>query len=166
MATIVTSATTQTSSDLVSWTPNYPDYLTDLTGQSVTSGCSCDTAFSGATMSVNNIQFPDNGSYLHQTYLGAIASRTISANAHPYHQHVYPFQLVGSSLATGYNAVGDWHDTIKGSGEIRFRPTEFTGKLMLHCHRLIHEDLGMMAMEYVAPSSGGSCWCTSRQGTR
>ena len=69
-----------------------------------------------------------------------------------------------NQLATGYNAVGDWHDTLKGTGSVRFRPTEFTGKVMLHCHRLIHEDLGMMAMEKVEAS--GTCSCTSRQGTR
>lgn len=167
-----TSSTTVTSSDLESWTPTYPEYLQDLTARSVTSGCECDTSFTFPTddngdrvPSVNNLQFPDDGSYLHQTYLlGAIASRNLVANTHPYHQHVYPFQLNGATLETGYNKVGDWHDTLKGTGEVRFRPTEFTGKLMLHCHRLIHEDLGMMAMEYVGTAAMGTCSCTSRQG--
>ena len=171
IASIQTSSTAVTSSALASWTPTYPEYLQDLTSQSVTPGCECDTSFTFPTdangdriPSVNSLQFPSDGSYLHETYLGAIAARNLSANTHPYHQHVYPFQLVGSTLETGYNMVGDWHDTVKGTGEIRFRPTEFTGKLMLHCHRLVHEDLGMMAMEYVGTAALGECSCTSRQG--
>ncbi|KAL3941294.1 MAG: hypothetical protein SGBAC_004317 [Bacillariaceae sp.] len=164
LASIQTSNSTVTRPNLpTSWTPTYPEYLEDLTTETVTEGCTCDTVFSGND-AVNSIVFPEDADYLHQTYLGATTARNIVANTHPYHQHVYPFQLVGATLESGYNKVGDWHDTIKGTGEIRFRPTEFTGKMMLHCHRLIHEDLGMMAMEYVGSAALGQCSCTSVQG--
>jgi len=163
-ASIQTSGTTRSSQDLAPWAPTYPEYLTDLRGDGrVTSGCECDTALGGTA--VNNIPFPSDGSFLHTTHLGAVTSRHLSANAHPYHQHVYPFQLIGDGFATAYNRVGDWHDVIKGTGEIRFKPTEFTGKLMLHCHRLVHEDLGMMAMEHVGTAAEGTCSCTRRNGT-
>jgi len=36
---------------------------------------------------------------------------------------------------------------------------------MLHCHRLVHEDLGMMAMEHVGTAAEGTCSCTRRNGT-
>jgi len=45
-----------------------------------------------------------------------------------------------------------WHDTINPNKEavIRFRVKDFTGKTVLHCHNLEHEDLGMMqTVEYV-----------------
>ena len=48
-----------------------------------------------------------------------------------------------------------------GGGTIRYSPTEFPGKLMVHCHRLIHEDLGMMATEQVGEQEGGTCTCTA-----
>lgn len=162
IAYIQTSATTITREALASWTPTYPSYLSDLTSATVSSGCDCDTRLAG--QSINGFSFPDIASvgeeYLHGSYLGAVVARQLSANAHPYHQHVYPFQLVGAGFAGNYYRVGDWHDTVKGTGEIRFRPTDFTGKLMLHCHRLVHEDRGMMAMEYVGPA-GNSCFCTN-----
>merc|ERR1712066_536826 len=37
-------------------------------------------------------------------------------------------------------------------------PRKYTGKMMLHCHRLEHEDQGMMGIEYV---HGGECVCDS-----
>lgn len=162
IAYIQTSGTTVNSAALASWTPTYPSYLSDLRGQTVSSGCNCQTQLAGRT--INGFSFPNLAAmgeqYLHVSYLGAVVARQLSSNAHPYHQHVYPFQLVGNGFNGNYNRVGDWHDTVKGTGEIRFRPTDFTGKLMIHCHRLVHEDTGMMAMEYVGPV-GNSCSCSN-----
>jgi hypothetical protein len=156
-ATVVTTSTVIDSSDLESWTPAYPGYLTDLRGASVDDGCRCETELQGRE--VNRIPFPSDGRYLHVSYLGAVVERALDSTQHPYHQHVYPFQLIGNGFSSTYNAVGDWQDVVKGRGAIRFSPTEFTGKLMLHCHRLVHEDRGMMAMEFVGAS--GSCSCTT-----
>lgn len=155
-ATVVTTSTVIDSDDLESWTPSYPAYLTDLRGATVSSGCSCETELNGRQ--VNGISFPSQENFLHTSYLGAVVERSLDSRNHPYHQHVYPFQLIGSGFSSTYNAVGDWQDVVKGRGAIRFSPTEITGKLMLHCHRLVHEDRGMMAMELVGAS--GSCSCT------
>lgn len=150
---------------LESWSPSYPAYLTDLRSSTPTPGCACTTEFN--RRAVNGIPFPsDKESYLHTTYLGATVDRNIESRGHPYHQHIYPFQLI-SGLNTfggdnGYNQIGDWHDTYTGSGLIRFSPTEFPGKMMVHCHRLNHEDEGMMAIEYVAIDSG-ACTCTESE---
>jgi FtsP/CotA-like multicopper oxidase with cupredoxin domain len=44
--------------------------------------------------------------------------------------------------------VGDWRDTISlptpGNVTIRFRPTNYTGLSVAHCHLITHEDQGMM----------------------
>jgi len=146
---------------LESWSPSYPEYLTDLRSATPTPGCTCTTEFD--RRAVNGIPFPsDKESYLHTTYLGAMVDRNIESRGHPYHQHIYPFQLISGLNAfgdNGYNQIGDWHDTYTGSGLIRFSPTEFPGKMMVHCHRLNHEDEGMMAIEYVGIDSG-ACTCT------
>jgi len=158
LAYIQTSSTTASSTDLASWTPAYPPYLADLRSEAVTNGCTCSTRLAGTQ--INGNSFPSGEIYLHTSSLNTIVARDLAANAHPYHQHVYPFQLIGNGFNGGYYQIGDWHDTVKGTGEIRFRPTEFTGKLMLHCHRLVHEDRGMMAMEYVA-ETGNGCSCSN-----
>ncbi|KAL3926225.1 MAG: hypothetical protein SGBAC_013560 [Bacillariaceae sp.] len=161
LATIATTTTVVESSDLEAWVAPYPAYLSDLRGATVSPDCSCTTAFDG-TDTVNGISF-DYGLTLHTSYLGAVVERDMGAEAdeHPYHQHVYPFQL--TTGYGGYNQIGDWHDVVMGDGTIRYSPTEFTGKLMIHCHRLIHEDLGMMAMEQVG-EKGGTCTCTAAPG--
>lgn len=64
---------------------------------------------------------------------------------HPFHIHVNAFQVVGED-----GTPGDWHDTlIVGTGErtlMRTRYERFTGRFVLHCHILNHEDLGMMQL--------------------
>ena len=79
---------------------------------------------------------------------------------HPYHQHVHPFQLI-SGFRFGppnYYQPGDWHDTIQDHGIIRYMPTVFSGKVMIHCHILTHEDEGMMGVEYIN-ATGNACEC-------
>jgi len=41
---------------------------------------------------------------------------------------------------------------------MRYKPTVFTGSMMIHCHRLAHEDQGMMGDEEIkASGSTPSC---------
>lgn len=67
---------------------------------------------------------------------------------HPFHIHINDFMVV---------AVNDipvqtprWQDVVNlpplGSATIRMRPEKFTGKTVMHCHIIIHEDMGMMAV--------------------
>jgi FtsP/CotA-like multicopper oxidase with cupredoxin domain len=65
---------------------------------------------------------------------------------HVFHIHTNPFEVVavnGEPLARR-----DWRDTVvvprKGSVTIRSRFLDFTGKFVLHCHMMNHEELGMM----------------------
>ena len=71
------------------------------------------------------------------------------------HIHVNHFQVIafnsdGSSESEGtenFYQVGQWRDTIPGfQGQlvVRFRPEDYTGEIVMHCHFLRHEDLGMM----------------------
>lgn len=46
---------------------------------------------------------------------------------------------------------------------MKYRPIVFSGKIMLHCHILTHEDTGMMSQERVVfnndTSGNGQCTC-------
>jgi FtsP/CotA-like multicopper oxidase with cupredoxin domain len=84
--------------------------------------------------------------------------------AHIFHIHVNPFQLVDEPPDTygGYFQKGDWHDTLKGpytwdkSFKFRLRTQldRFTGHVIVHCHYLWHQDLGMMTMLRVDGAEG------------
>jgi hypothetical protein len=85
---------------------------------------------------------------------------------HAYHQHVHPFQLMTEDPeGSDYYQIGDWHDTIDEGFTIRYQPTVFTGKMMIHCHNLVHEDEGMMGIEYIHPKDDqGTNECTCADG--
>jgi len=63
--------------------------------------------------------------------------------AHPLHVHTNHFQVV-----RGWGASPEWRDTVfvpaNGNVTIRFRPLDFKGVSLLHCHSLFHADEGMM----------------------
>ncbi len=69
-----------------------------------------------------------------------------SEDPHPFHIHTNSFQV----LAVNDVALDPpiWHDTVKvppmGSVTARMRIDDFVGAMVLHCHIINHEDLGMM----------------------
>jgi FtsP/CotA-like multicopper oxidase with cupredoxin domain len=92
----------------------------------------------------------------HTIPLGAVEEWELineSGQLHPFHIHVNPFQVIS------INGVPlprpEWRDTIDlpkatnngqnpGRVVIRHRFEDFKGLFVLHCHILVHEDLGMM----------------------
>ena len=73
--------------------------------------------------------------------------RNTTTEYHPFHIHVNPFQVV-SINGVPQKAI-DYRDTVpippNGTVVIRQRFTDFTGRFVIHCHILFHEDHGMMA---------------------
>lgn len=64
---------------------------------------------------------------------------------HVFHIHVNPFQVVRKDPDGNDEAV--WKDTLIVDGppvSVYTKYTDFTGKIVIHCHLLDHEDLGMM----------------------
>ena len=57
---------------------------------------------------------------------------------------------------------GDWRDTVSvyedNPAKIRFQMADFAGPMVIHCHILQHEDMGMMtwAMVNAYPAASGS----------
>jgi len=79
---------------------------------------------------------------------GQVQDWTIKgAGAHPFHLHVYHFQMNG---ACGSFEDGEYYDTLAGSPcSTRFdlNPTTssvYDGTTAMHCHILDHEDQGAM----------------------
>jgi len=70
--------------------------------------------------------------------------KNVSSGAHTFHIHVNAFQLVADGKP------GEWRDTIliPAGKEVTFRTRleRFTGRFVLHCHILTHEDRGMMQL--------------------
>ena len=103
------------------WQPaQIPAYLQPLTNAAISNGCSCQTRLGGqcqdgAPNCINGLGF-DPHRFLHTVALGSVIERDLrGVNAHPYHQHVYPFQLVDNvddltGTSADYFRLGDWHD--------------------------------------------------------
>ena len=64
---------------------------------------------------------------------------------HPFHLHVWPFQVVARS--DGPTPVAGWKDTVNVPANqwvrVRVAFDAFPGRTVYHCHILDHEDLGM-----------------------
>ena len=87
--------------------------------------------------------------------------RNYSDVDHPFHIHVNPFQVFERN---GRSVPLRWHDVVNvpglenakletgsddleyGSVKFRMKIRTFTGKFVLHCHILFHEDNGMMQL--------------------
>ncbi|OIV38347.1 copper oxidase [Mangrovactinospora gilvigrisea] len=68
---------------------------------------------------------------------------------HPIHVHLDPFQVVARNGASPGEYDHGWKDTIDlrsaESAEVLVRFSDYSGRFLLHCHNLEHEDMGMMA---------------------
>ncbi len=98
-----------------------------------------------------------DGDVKHSIPLGAKEEWTIYNNTggvHAFHIHVNPFFVthINGIELTEDDPLRRWQDTVglpfndDGPGSITFRSRfeTFTGKFVIHCHILRHEDLGMM----------------------
>ncbi|MFA5892220.1 MAG: multicopper oxidase domain-containing protein, partial [Actinomycetota bacterium] len=108
---------------------------------------------------VNGRTFVD-GQFPRTLVLGDVERWSIEAigELHPFHKHVNPFLLIEQNGEPLDPPV--WLDTISvPSGEqatLVTRYDTFVGKFVLHCHNLVHEDLGMMELVEIVPRPGGA----------
>eukprot|EP00941_MAST-03F_sp_MAST-3F-sp1_P005180 g5180.t1 len=74
---------------------------------------------------------------------------------HPFHVHINHVQVISIAPESGKNIfssfgmeIGDFRDSLPspegGSITVRTHYADFVGDVILHCHILFHEDLGMM----------------------
>jgi FtsP/CotA-like multicopper oxidase with cupredoxin domain len=94
----------------------------------------------------------------HRVPLGAVEEWFVEnrdESDHVFHIHTNPFELLAVNGEAA--AAREWHDTVvvprKGSITFRTRFLDFTGRFVLHCHMMNHEELGMMqVIEVYDPS--------------
>ena len=125
------------------WSALRPSYLRDLRG---VGSVEKRTVNMGAR-TINGSKFnPSVPTFAIQS--GNVQEWTIKgAAAHPYHQHVYHFQMKG---ACSDFEDGEYYDTLAASPCLtRFdlnpaTSSVYDGSTMMHCHILDHEDQGAM----------------------
>jgi len=90
--------------------------------------------------------------------LGAVEEWTIlnqHTDDHVFHIHTNPFQVV---KVNGEPVTPSWQDTaiVPRGGSLTFRSRflDFTGRFVLHCHMMNHEELGMMQIVEVYDPAG------------
>jgi FtsP/CotA-like multicopper oxidase with cupredoxin domain len=102
---------------------------------------------------INGVRF-DAGVINEMINIGAVIQWTLtnpSSVWHPHHIHIHPFQVVATSdgMLNGIPLLGPtWADTVNippmGSVTLRQRFPDNPGLFVIHCHILVHEDIGMM----------------------
>jgi FtsP/CotA-like multicopper oxidase with cupredoxin domain len=166
--------------DLPTVTPARPCYLADLrsaspdgTGEIGLNGGPRTVTYNGQGQSMTYANTHAGGGTMRTwtpmatLQVGKVYEFSVSgANAHPLHIHVNPYQITSMPAASyggGYFAVGDWHDTLllseMGGGnnlQVRTQTDVFTGKVVVHCHILEHEDEGMMNIMEVVGTEGAT----------
>ena len=81
------------------------------------------------------------------------------SNYHPFHLHLYHMQIVTKGGCGNIFEEGEWYDSIASVDRnclVRFRFLDIGGQAMMHCHKLLHEDMGLMGWVNVtnSPPSG------------
>lgn len=126
---------------------------------------------------INNAFYPNNApiNVRLNTAEEWVLDNTIGGNTHPFHIHVNPFQIVGrtydfESVNSSKSNPADpcnwlWSDTLSlpmvvqgstnGKINIRTRFLVYPGEFVVHCHILIHEDVGMMINVVVNDDGNG-----------
>jgi FtsP/CotA-like multicopper oxidase with cupredoxin domain len=126
------------------------------------------------TLSTKNPEFPPAANYQEFAYLicgerfdpnrvdqriplGAVEEWLVvneDPDDHIFHIHTNHFEVVEVNGAVLSDPV--WRDTVivprKGSVTFRSRFVDFTGRFVLHCHMMNHEELGMMHVVEVVPA--------------
>jgi suppressor of ftsI len=160
LSVIANSSITTPKGDFINFTPCLPAYLQDTTG--LTNAQVVSTSFNiqvritpppASLHQINGQSFSGFGiaNSIHNMTAGTVEQFNLDTVGHPLHIHVQPYQLQNDF--SNWHRKGDWVDTFLGAGgpqtpavPVRSRIDQHTGKVVLHCHILAHEDLGLMAV--------------------
>jgi len=134
-----------------------PCYLVDLQTATSSSSVSIDL---GPAPQINGNSFATATTYEASFAVGQVHTIQLGGvNAHPFHLHVNHFQLQAdpADTAGSYFLAGDWHDVLlmpSNNIDAKFQADKFTGKAVIHCHILEHEDEGMMLVTQLTGTAG------------
>lgn len=103
---------------------------------------------------INGEQFVGPQDVAEVMKLGKVSKWTVTNTTefwHTFHIHINDFQLteVNGEPVNGLRFDDNVGISPGGSVTMRYKPRQFTGKFVFHCHVLGHEDNGMMAVTQV-----------------
>jgi suppressor of ftsI len=103
---------------------------------------------------INGEQFTNSQNVMEKLELNKTSQWTIQNTTtfwHTFHIHINDFQIIKENgVPVRQKKFADNISIPPGeSVTMRYRPTDFTGKFVFHCHVLGHEDNGMMAVVQV-----------------
>eukprot|EP00931_Biecheleriopsis_adriatica_P055184 TRINITY_DN3256_c0_g1_i5.p1 TRINITY_DN3256_c0_g1~~TRINITY_DN3256_c0_g1_i5.p1 ORF type:complete len:635 (+),score=115.07 TRINITY_DN3256_c0_g1_i5:68-1906(+) len=174
-----------TAPTLPTFTPVRPCYLVDLRSATPTARGNLNMAggaraitYDGTGQSMTYANTHANGGTMRtwasiaSLVAGSVYEMEVNGAAgHPFHMHVNPYQItsITNMPGAGYFTEGDWHDTLMlpddrrlqgggggGAVTVRYQTDVFTGKVVVHCHILEHEDEGMMNIIEVTGTEGAT----------
>lgn len=125
------------------WSATRPAYLRDLRNEAPHNT----ESISMGARTVNGSKWDPNVPTFTLNADGMQEWGVSGATNHPFHLHVYHFQLVSNSSGDFEN--GEYYDTLATGGTVRFdmdalNGTAYDGRTIMHCHMLDHEDQGAM----------------------
>lgn len=127
------------------WSAARPDYLRDL--QSVTDVQTAAIRIGART--INGLSF-DPDTPLFTLNADSVQEWSISgATNHPFHLHIYHMQA--QTGCGGDFEEGEYYDTLATNCAVRFdlnaaTSSPYSGRTIMHCHILSHEDQGAMSL--------------------
>lgn len=112
----------------------------------------------GGTWTINGSAFNAN-TPIHSSKLNVIERWNFTNQSmlnHPIHLHGAGFQILTVGGAAPAATHAGWKDVVVvpamlGTASILVKFTDYTGKYVMHCHNLEHEDMAMMARFDVVP---------------
>jgi L-ascorbate oxidase len=90
----------------------------------------------------------------------------VAFDGHPFHIHINPFLVCPNHSNKGPN-FAHWRDTYwvqaeDGPQAVMMNFRKFTGQFVIHCHKLNHEDEGMMELTEICAAGDEACLCQGK----
>ena len=166
----VTGTQTTSSTSLTQFTPIRPNYLSEsfvdysgpyqqypLPGRAPNGEAHTQTQdyfnFRVSGVDINGESFLGKNAFEANISINSVNEWRIEnfEGIHPFHAHVNHFEMItigahGNDIPSGWFEIGDYYDTMYGSGTVRFRANTWGGRIVVHCHILRHEDEGSMTV--------------------
>ena len=147
--------------DIAAFAVQRPCYLADTRAAAAVDASATVNLAGGNDFTVNGESFVDCTTYLDSFAAGALVELAVDGFAgHPFHLHINPYQIVTMTPDDAtYFQAGDWHDTLYDGADtatVRLYTDTFTGKMVIHCHILEHEDQGMMGIFEITGTEGAT----------
>ena len=115
------------------------------------------------SLSINHQQWDPRIPFKTIPLMSVVEWNLYNTQSHPFHVHINRMQIANKNCGYRYE-VGEYYDTIaadetkatnkKKPCKVRMQFWDFAGRVIIHCHKLKHEDKGMMTWIHVTDGPG------------